>query len=422
MLTRLYIAVGAIAAGVVLAASIIVLAASSRPEQGTGSASGKELDATKQDVGLADPGASGVIVVASQAGLGTYRPDGKLLSSRSPYSAASQGTSADGRWLAIKGCSTAACKLSVGPAGNGQVFRDVPVAASVEEAVWAPSGARLTIRDADGGLSIYNPVTGKLNPIAQSVSQYTWSGDDLIYLTTGAASSTFWSYDGKAARQLTAVAAPVSRFYPSPSGSVLAFLCPAHDGWTLSTLDLVSGAVTSFGNLGAVDEKRSLRQEPPEIAIAWSPDEKQIAVSPVSAPYVLHLLATDGSGQKRYFFDEGYAGELKWSPSNPDVLAISTYSSDRSRHEVYVLDTATSHQPRHLLDGCHIEWAPDGRYMAVKREPSKARGVSAIRVQDGANWPVVAYTGYVPISWGVDEADAMALATRPVNASAVLAK
>ncbi|HLF77506.1 MAG TPA: hypothetical protein VJB57_08435, partial [Dehalococcoidia bacterium] len=96
--------------------------------------------------------------------------------------------------------------------------------------------------------------------------------------------------------------------------------------------------------------------------------------------------------------------------------------SDRSRHEVYVLDVAGTQAPRHLLDGCHIEWSPDGRYMAVKREPSKAPGVSAIRVEDGANWPVVAYTGYVPISWGANEADAMALALKPANPSAVLGK
>ena len=160
----------------------------------------------------------------------------------------------------------------------------------------------------------------------------------------------------------------------------------------------------------------------PELAVAWSPSGRQIAVGPVDAPYVMYLIEPDSKTLVRaYSFDEGYAGELSWSPDGTQ-LAISTYSPDRTRHEVYVMDVASDGAPRHLLDGCKIVWSPDSRFVAVKREPHDATGVAAIRVDTGYHWALSQSPQFIPVSWGADQQTAVALASQPLPYAVQLGK
>jgi dipeptidyl aminopeptidase/acylaminoacyl peptidase len=122
-----------------------------------------------------------------------------------------------------------------------------------------------------------------------------------------------------------------------------------------------------------------------------------------------------------FFFEEGYAGELAWSPDGTQ-LAISTYSLDRTQHEVYVMDISAGSAPRHLLDGCKIVWSPDGQFVAVKREPHDATGVAAIRVETGFHWSLTTDPQFVPLSWGEDMEAALALAAKPVPYAVQLGK
>jgi dipeptidyl aminopeptidase/acylaminoacyl peptidase len=123
-----------------------------------------------------------------------------------------------------------------------------------------------------------------------------------------------------------------------------------------------------------------------------------------------------------YSFEEGYAGELAWSPDGKH-LAISTYSPDRTQHEIYMMNLIDGPSaPRHLLDGCKIAWSPDGQFIAVKREPHDATGVSAIRVDSGYNWLITEQPALIPIAWGVDREDALARSAEPVPYAIQLGK
>ena len=138
----------------------------------------------------------------------------------------------------------------------------------------------------------------------------------------------------------------------------------------------------------------------------------------------MHVVETADDLKYRYStysFEEGYAGEIAWSPDGA-ALAISTYSLDRTQHEVYVLEWGVDRVPRHLLDGCKIVWSPDGKFVAVKREPYKDPGLAVIRVDSGFHWPLTEQPSFIPLTWGVDEEQAVALAAKPLPYAIQLGK
>jgi hypothetical protein len=65
-------------------------------------------------------------------------------------------------------------------------------------------------------------------------------------------------------------------------------------------------------------------------------------------------------------FAEGYPGEIFWT-NDSRRIGVSTYDTDRKRHEVYVVDPDTG-VARHVISGCIILWSPDGRFIAVHGE------------------------------------------------------
>jgi hypothetical protein len=182
------------------------------------------------------------------------------------------------------------------------------------------------------------------------------------------------------------------------------------------TADTTSGRLIDYGVL-----HQTPSAEVTPFAIAWSHDQRYIAVGPIAAPYRLYVLDTlTGKLAATYDFEEGYAGELVWSPT-ANRLAISTYSLDRLRHEVYVVDPAADDAPRHLLSGCRIVWSPDGGFLAAKSEPHTF-GAAAVNVETGHQWQLSSLPGATPVAWGLDQQTALQLVQIPGRSAAVLGK
>jgi Tol biopolymer transport system component len=136
--------------------------------------------------------------------------------------------------------------------------------------------------------------------------------------------------------------------------------------------------------------------------VAWSPDSKTFAFGSITGdPYVLGLMRYPGSVQPQLTFAEvtgGYVGELAWSPDGK-LLAISTYALDRRNHTVLMADPVSG-SIRKLIDGCHITWAPDSKYIAIHRDPGVESGAWVVSATDSEDrWPISREVKAFPLTW-----------------------
>ncbi|MCH7698699.1 MAG: PD40 domain-containing protein [Chloroflexi bacterium] len=101
---------------------------------------------------------------------------------------------------------------------------------------------------------------------------------------------------------------------------------------------------------------------------AWSPDGSRFAFgSAIDDQDVFHVVNSGTWSERSYGLDDGFVGELVWSPDG-QYVAISSYSRDGLDHTVYVADAASGGISK-LVDGCLIVWSPDSSYLAVHRDP-----------------------------------------------------
>ena len=101
---------------------------------------------------------------------------------------------------------------------------------------------------------------------------------------------------------------------------------------------------------------------------AWSPDGSRFAFgSAIDDQDVFHVVNSGTWSERSYGLDDGFVGELVWSPDE-QYVAISSYSRDGLDHTVYVADAASGWISK-LVDGCLIVWSPDSSYLAVHRDP-----------------------------------------------------
>lgn len=425
---------GAAATGVIVFAAAVVFTGSkpmAEPESPRLSVAAVEAEKP-----LPDPAASGVIIATSSNYYYWLDPLGGI-GTLTRWSYPQNGVSTDGRWQAGIDWDEEEAFLRIFDLDNPnspENAKSVHLATSLTGAEWAPGAPMLAALD-ERGLYLVDPASGETRLVAEGVTAYAWAaGDRLIYATNDDSGARLSGLDERGqAANLAALTGPIYRFYISPERDQIVYTQDDAEGWRLLSLDPGAGVISDYGNLGRAwirdygtpgfePVARMAMPEAPELAIAWSPDGKELAIGPVSKPYVMHLIAPGSKWLLRsYRFDEGYAGELAWSPDGTQ-LAISTYSPDRTQHEVYVMDVAQGGAPRHLLDGCKIVWSPDGQFVAVKREPHDASGVAAIRVDTGFHWALNTNPQFVPIAWGEDMQAAMALATKPVPYAVQLGK
>ena len=375
----------------------------------------------------ADPGATGVIALRDQrTSLTSLRaPDGAVLGYERPVFAPS-GVSAGGEWQAYSDCTTPSkCSLgmsSLAAAANAPRYV-VELRAPYVEGEWAPSDDRFAALDSQRNLYVLGPSDTAPTPLMTDVTTFAWAGEGaLLFATETNGRGNLWMTNGRAAATpLAALDAGVDRLYASPDLSRFAFGQADQRGWRLLTVQVENGAIEDFGHLGA--NEAVVMENVPAFSIAWSPDQRRLAVGPVTDRYAVYIVEPGtGAPPRSYSFVSGYAGELKWSPDSAQ-LAISTYAPSRVWHEVYLIDVSEiDAEPRFVLDGCEIVWSPTGEYIAVKREPSHAEAVAVIRVDSGNYWHMAQGLGLAPVAWGSDEKGTLQLAQQPIRRSSQLAK
>jgi dipeptidyl aminopeptidase/acylaminoacyl peptidase len=422
--TSFLLAGGVAVAGIVVAAAVVLTGSEPMARPVTPRLSATELEQQAPP----DPAASGVIVATRQGQRYTLTPGGDR---DAVYGLAlpPDGVSPDGLWQAGIDCDDSGCRVAIFDMkhpNDPDMQKRVELGGSFLAGEWARDASLLAAQDEDGGLYLVDPVSGDASLLGQRVTAYAWgAGDRLVFASQDDSGARLWGLDelGRPVG-LASLAGPVDRFYVSPQRDQLVFTQDSPAGWSLLGLDVAASQIEDYGHIGAIMgwSNSKAPRVAPQLAIAWSPDGNVFAVGPVSYPYSLHLVAP-GSGQlvTTYYFDEGYAGELAWSPDGMR-LAISTYSLDRKQHEVYVLDVAAGEAPRHLLDGCKIVWSPDGNFIAVKREPHDATGIAAIRVDTAYHWALTTHEDLFPVSWGTDADKALALSLKPVPYAIQLGK
>ena len=417
-----------VVSGVAAVAAILSLAAVVMHEPGASPSTAEPVSNAQVSVDeseLPDPAARGVVILSADWQLYSYTPDGEA--SGGPFAAPYEdGVSPDGLWQALKHCPDAEmCKLVIVAAGSRFEAGDldanaVELGANFASGEWARSGAVFAALDESGSLYLVEPA-GRSARVVQAccVTAYAWTADDTLLIGGEGKFGTYWLARAgidEPITEMASVASPVTRFYESPDGLRFAFAQSDAKGLGLMTIDTASGRLTDYGVLHG-----PAGVEGPQFAIAWSHDQRYVAVGPVAAPYRLFILDTRaGEVSARHDFEEGYAGELVWSPI-ANRLAISTYSPGRLRHEVYVVDTAGDSEPRHLLAGCRIVWSPDGRFLAAKAEP-QSLGAAAVNVDTGRQWQIAPLSGLTPVAWGIDEAAAIEQIQVPGRSAAVLGK
>ncbi len=373
----------------------------------------------------ADPSATGVIMARSNSNgtLYHFSPDGKQWS-MSQDNAYRPLTSPSGRWQAFKNCTGQGqpCQLLIWDTRDqSSQPRPVALAGGLRDGLWSPSDDVLAALGEDGSVALVDPASLRVTPVGSGVTAFAWTArGTLLFATYDAPNAALWLAQGGRTRQLTALTSPVMNFVASPDGGRVAFVQDGADGWQLVTAS-GDGAVAAAGNLGrAYSFSIAVTRAPDSVAISWSPDGRLLSASPATSPFVMFLMPSDGSAGPRAFYpNEGYAGEMKWSPDGSQ-LAISTYSLDRKQHNVYVLDSVESAQLRFLMDGCIIFWSPDGRFLVAKREPHDL-GIGAVRVADGLRW-TVSDMRLTPAAWGADDATATKLAQGPARGIGGLGK
>jgi hypothetical protein len=427
----LFLATGLIAVGAILISAAAVLDKGQEAESLQVYNEGSVLpDEPVVDQGNVDPAAVGVIVAREwRSGLlAPYAPDGTVVGSPQPGSQ-DGGVSADGVWQAGSDCDEKGfCRLAIYPVEAGNVDLDevsIALDGSFFMGEWAPGANLFAALDGEWNLYLVEPETLTSMLIKPEVRDIAWtSGRQLTFAANEGSGAGVWRLDlDSDPVRLASVESPIYQIFESPDGKQVAFGQEDPDGWRLLAVDVAGAALRDFGHLGAGGEWW-LQPKVSTFSIAWSPDMRYLAVGPVDPPFYLHVIPLDAEGGavRSYALEKGFAGELKWSPDGSE-LAISTYAPDRVWHEVYVVGMdALDAGPRFLLDGCEIVWSPDGVFVAVKREPTKAGAVAAIRVGTGDYWHIVNQYELSPIAWGEDEMAAFTQAMQPTLRSIQLGK
>jgi hypothetical protein len=371
----------------------------------------------------ADPDARGVIAGLAQGQMLRLTPQGEALGGPEPFFRR-DGLSRDGRWLAMSDCKESGCSLVLGlyTESWGPNEATLPLQARFLTGEWAPQASVFAALDSEGRLYLVEPETRAARVLQSGVTAFAWAeGDRLILAAAREGHTSLLRMQTTGAwAELGRVKAPVNQFFPSPDALEFAFAQDDAAGWRLLSVNAADGRLRDFGNLGG----DSSHAKAPAFAIAWSPDRNHLAVGPVIEPFALHVVsaATGGAMVSSFRLAKGYAGELKWSPDG-SLLAISTYAPNRVWHEVFVLGMDNLDAgPRFLLDGCEIVWSPDGLFVAVKREASRAQAMAAIRVDTGDYWHVSNLPYLVPAAWGFDAQAAAGQAMQPQRRSGQLGK
>lgn len=181
---------------------------------------------------------------------------------------------------------------------------------------------------------------------------------------------------------------PLSGPWTAPSGAGEAYLATLGDETWMTLRDAAGihrlAQMAGPGDpplvAGAKGEAQTADGVP--LVAAWSPDGAYLAFGSVSAlPYALNITSAQSTTTQQFEVGNDYVGEAAWSHGGR-YLAVSSYSVDRSHHTVFIWDRQSG-KLSHLIDGCHIVWSPDDRYLVIHRDPYKQPGVSVVSIDGG---------------------------------------
>ena len=192
----------------------------------------------------------------------------------------------------------------------------------------------------------------------------------------------------------------------SPDGKTTASIERVPDGvWLALTAGNVTSRITQLAVSGdpalVAGGKGAARVvDGVPLVMAWTPDSSQLAFGSITGePYFLTLMKPGPTPlMDGHEVSGGYVGELAFSPDGR-FLAVSTYAMDRKSHTVLMLELSSGRMSR-LIDGCHITWSPDSRYVAIHRDPGVESGawvVSATNATD--RWAISHQPQAFPLTW-----------------------
>ena len=135
------------------------------------------------------------------------------------------------------------------------------------------------------------------------------------------------------------------------------------------------------------------------LVVAWSPDSTLIAYGSLTGePFYLNVGSPSLIDATRSFdLSGGYVGELVWSPDGR-YLGISTYTMDRKNHTTFIFDRQAGTVSR-LIDGCHITWSPDSKFVAVHRDPQPEPGTWIVSVDGNEKYALSTDPTSYPEMW-----------------------
>ena len=137
---------------------------------------------------------------------------------------------------------------------------------------------------------------------------------------------------------------------------------------------------------------------------AWSPDGSRFAYgSATDNQDVFHVVDSGTWSERSYGLDDGFVGELVWSPDGQHV-AISSYSRDGQDHTVYIADAAGGGISK-LVDGCLIVWSPDSQYLAVHRDPYFEPGLWLFSIDGLERSQLSDEVGATALAWLPEQAE-----------------
>jgi hypothetical protein len=283
-------------------------------------------------------------------------------------------------------------------------WRDDPTSRAVVFAVSPPGDTTgmprqvLVVTDPAGPASrtVYDAGEG-------AVGAVTWYNRDLLISSTvdGMPRLHVVEIDGTVRASAPGGSSRYFNFNAAPDGEMFAYTASDAAGWRLFTVNAATLDVTDHGPMGSDGPDGVPVPDPPDggkgpMSIAWSPDATRLAFGGgFEPPYSMKVVDVWANTTVTTGFASGYPGEIRWSPDGK-LLAVSTYDTERTHHETWVVDPLTG-AGKHLMDGCVIVWSPDSRFLAVHGEDIP--GIAIVDVASGARMQLTANSTDAPLTW-----------------------
>jgi hypothetical protein len=313
---------------------------------------------------------------------------------------------ANGAWYPTVGCDDV-CTLTVRSSG-------APLTTTLENtgwSAWSRDHSRYAVIGMRDGHSVLLVVQGDVPTIdaifdsaSSTIDAFAWQGDQLIAAITDANGTRLQllTLDGTLT-DITGVAGHVNYFYPSPDESRFLFTQRWPDGWRLWMYDAASATLSNLGNMGS---DRAGATTPDDVApengkggpmyIAWAHNNAMVAFGGgFEPPYIMTTVDLGTGSHVETELPNGYPGEIQWN-ADDSLVAVSSYDIERTHHETWVVDPTTG-AGRHLMNGCVIVWAPDGRFLAVHAED--VAGIAIIDVRTGERGQLTHIGDDAPLRW-----------------------